>query len=139
MVKIQEAELLEAIRENNSNTCTNWGFCLACGSQQEGCEPDARRYECEDCGKRAAMPQDVGHTTYYDTERLPYGFKNYRFLASGNANWDYFLSPTCPWVYSIAKQPGCLSGSWGALDGFLLQQASRSPCADYLLPLGNAM
>jgi hypothetical protein len=26
------------------------GFCLACGSEQDGCEPDARNYECEACG-----------------------------------------------------------------------------------------
>jgi hypothetical protein len=25
------------------------GFCIACGYQQDGCEPDARRYKCEDC------------------------------------------------------------------------------------------
>ena len=30
----------------------NPGFCLACGNEQEGCEPDARRYECEACGER---------------------------------------------------------------------------------------
>ena len=28
------------------------GFCLACGSEQDGCEPDARRDECETCGER---------------------------------------------------------------------------------------
>ena len=28
------------------------GFCLACGSEQGGCEPDARRYKCEACGER---------------------------------------------------------------------------------------
>lgn len=27
------------------------GFCLACGSKQYGCEPDARRYVCENCGE----------------------------------------------------------------------------------------
>jgi hypothetical protein len=26
------------------------GFCLACGAWRDGCEPDARRYECEECG-----------------------------------------------------------------------------------------
>lgn len=26
------------------------GFCLACGHQQHGVEPDARRYTCESCG-----------------------------------------------------------------------------------------
>lgn len=30
--------------------CT--GFCLACGHEQCGCEPDARRYQCEACGER---------------------------------------------------------------------------------------
>ena len=27
------------------------GICIACGYEQEGVEPDARGYECEDCGK----------------------------------------------------------------------------------------
>lgn len=27
------------------------GICVACGNVQEGCEPDAREYECEECGK----------------------------------------------------------------------------------------
>jgi len=29
------------------------GVCLRCGYVQDGCEPDARRYECEDCGEMA--------------------------------------------------------------------------------------
>ena len=28
------------------------GFCLACGAEQDGCEPDARNYECEECGAK---------------------------------------------------------------------------------------
>lgn len=27
------------------------GFCLACGAEAYGVEPDARKYECEECGK----------------------------------------------------------------------------------------
>jgi hypothetical protein len=27
----------------------NPGFCLACGNEAEGVEPDARRYRCEAC------------------------------------------------------------------------------------------
>ena len=27
------------------------GFCLACGEQASGCEPDARNYECQSCGR----------------------------------------------------------------------------------------
>lgn len=26
------------------------GFCLACGEEAYGVEPDARKYECESCG-----------------------------------------------------------------------------------------
>ena len=28
----------------------NIGFCLDCGEEHSGIEPDARRYECEACG-----------------------------------------------------------------------------------------
>jgi hypothetical protein len=28
------------------------GFCLACGEQADGVEPDARNYLCESCGQR---------------------------------------------------------------------------------------
>lgn len=30
----------------------NPGFCISCGNEQDGCEPDAREYECERCGER---------------------------------------------------------------------------------------
>lgn len=33
-------------------TLDNPGFCNACGEEQEGCEPDMRKGECEHCGKR---------------------------------------------------------------------------------------
>ena len=29
------------------------GFCLACGDEAYGVEPDARRYVCEACGAKA--------------------------------------------------------------------------------------
>lgn len=29
----------------------NPGFCVACGCEHEGCEPDARYYKCESCGE----------------------------------------------------------------------------------------
>lgn len=28
-----------------------YGYCIYCGYEQYGCEPDARMYTCEDCGK----------------------------------------------------------------------------------------
>lgn len=29
----------------------NIGYCLACGEEAYSCEPDAREYECEVCGR----------------------------------------------------------------------------------------
>ena len=29
----------------------NIGICISCGDEQYGVEPDARKYECESCGK----------------------------------------------------------------------------------------
>lgn len=37
--------LIEAVESGESV-----GFCLACGAENYGVEPDARKYECEDCG-----------------------------------------------------------------------------------------
>ena len=36
----------------------NPGFCVSCGEDAEGVEPDARRYKCEHCGKRAVYGAD---------------------------------------------------------------------------------
>lgn len=30
----------------------NLGFCIACGAEHYECEPDARNYECDECGER---------------------------------------------------------------------------------------
>ena len=37
--------------ERASITLDNPGFCIRCGAEAEGVEPDARRYECETCGE----------------------------------------------------------------------------------------
>jgi Zn finger protein HypA/HybF involved in hydrogenase expression len=29
----------------------NTGFCLACGAEKDCCEPDARNYQCDECGE----------------------------------------------------------------------------------------
>lgn len=34
------------------NSLDNPGICIACGEEQEGCEPDAERYTCESCGQK---------------------------------------------------------------------------------------
>ena len=50
-MKIPQDELLAAIERSHSGL-DNPGFCLACGEEVDGCEPDAREYECESCGER---------------------------------------------------------------------------------------
>ena len=48
MAKPTLEEVIEAAKADD-----NTGFCLACGEEIFGVEPDARRYECEYCGERA--------------------------------------------------------------------------------------
>lgn len=31
----------------------NPGICINCGSDQDGCEPDARKYVCESCDSKS--------------------------------------------------------------------------------------
>lgn len=56
MPKIHESvtadRVCEAV-ERHMTTLDNPGFCIACGEEAEGCEPDARRYRCDSCGARA--------------------------------------------------------------------------------------
>jgi hypothetical protein len=40
-------EIQEIMFEDNSI-----GFCIACGEEAYGVEPDARRYECESCEEK---------------------------------------------------------------------------------------
>ena len=47
---INPEELLAAVEESTFGL-GNDGFCIACGNQQDGCEPDACGYECEACGE----------------------------------------------------------------------------------------
>jgi hypothetical protein len=47
---ITERRILDAC-ERHMTSLDDPGFCLACGNEQGGCEPDARRYRCEACGE----------------------------------------------------------------------------------------
>lgn len=47
------AERIGSAVERSHRTLDNPGFCIACGQDAEGVEPDARRYECESCGSRS--------------------------------------------------------------------------------------
>lgn len=51
------AKIVDACERRNT-TLDNPGFCLACGNEQEGCEPDARNYECESCGEKQVYGSD---------------------------------------------------------------------------------
>lgn len=44
--------------ERRMTTLDNPGFCIACGNEQDGCEPDARNYECEACGEKKVFGSD---------------------------------------------------------------------------------
>jgi hypothetical protein len=50
--------------ERRMTTLDNPGFCIACGEEADGCEPDARRYKCEACGERAVYGADELLTTW---------------------------------------------------------------------------
>ena len=48
------ARIFDAV-ERYHQSLDNPGFCLVCGFEQDGCEPDARGYECESCGEMKVM------------------------------------------------------------------------------------
>lgn len=45
---ITQDRIMEACEQDD-----NLGFCIACGEEAYGVEPDARKYECESCGEHA--------------------------------------------------------------------------------------
>lgn len=49
----RRAKLIEralVLAEEALITTSNPGICISCGHEQDGCEPDARNYECDNCG-----------------------------------------------------------------------------------------
>lgn len=48
---ITEQRVINTVEQNNRN-CENIGLCIACGEENDCCEPDARNYECEFCGAK---------------------------------------------------------------------------------------
>ena len=52
-MKLHPSITVERVVEAVMRRLDNPGFCVACGEDAEGCEPDARGYECELCGKHA--------------------------------------------------------------------------------------
>ena len=48
MIKIDENALVAAVESDGY-----MGFCMMCGAEHYGVEPDARKYACEECGEKA--------------------------------------------------------------------------------------
>jgi predicted RNA-binding Zn-ribbon protein involved in translation (DUF1610 family) len=44
-MKLSIEQVMDAVESGE-----DMGFCLACGAEAYGVEPDARKYKCEDCG-----------------------------------------------------------------------------------------
>lgn len=44
--------------ERHAMTLDNPGFCLLCGNEASGVEPDAENYQCESCGAEQVFGAD---------------------------------------------------------------------------------
>jgi hypothetical protein len=44
--------------ERRMSDLDNPGFCLICGAEADGCEPDAQNYQCESCGAEQVFGAD---------------------------------------------------------------------------------
>lgn len=49
---ITAERVMDAV-ERHMTTLDDPGFCISCGADVDGIEPDARRYPCEVCGNHA--------------------------------------------------------------------------------------
>lgn len=48
---VTEDRIVEAAKTSMFGT-ESPGICIACGADHDECEPDARKYECYECGER---------------------------------------------------------------------------------------
>lgn len=48
-------DVLLAAVERRITTLDNPGFCVQCGAESDSCEPDARNYQCDECGANAVF------------------------------------------------------------------------------------
>lgn len=48
---VTQSRVIDAVERSTFGT-EQIGICLACGEEQDGCEPDARNYVCESCGEK---------------------------------------------------------------------------------------
>ncbi len=52
--KITAKRVVRAVKRQMSSL-DDPGFCIECGHEQGGCEPDMRKGECENCGALAVF------------------------------------------------------------------------------------
>jgi hypothetical protein len=45
--------------ERRLTSLDNPGFCLICGAEHDGCEPDAENYTCASCGAEQVFGADL--------------------------------------------------------------------------------
>lgn len=45
--KVNRAKILAAVQADD-----NLGFCLGCGAEAEGVEPDTKKHPCDSCGEK---------------------------------------------------------------------------------------
>ncbi len=57
--KVTLDQIMDAIREDDYR-----GFCIACGAEAFGVEPDAEKYICETCGKPCVFGAEQLLITY---------------------------------------------------------------------------
>ena len=50
-------KIIAAVKQRNKSL-DNPGFCILCGIEAMGVEPDACKYVCESCGKRGVYGAD---------------------------------------------------------------------------------
>ena len=48
--RVTAEQIIETVKRRRT-TLDDPGFCLACGTEVNGVEPDAREYECDACGE----------------------------------------------------------------------------------------
>lgn len=46
---LTRSRVLDAVKRSQFGL-DNPGFCLACGAEQDGCDPDMRKGKCMECG-----------------------------------------------------------------------------------------
>lgn len=69
---IEMSDVVEAVEEDDGV-----GFCLECGEEASGVEPDARCYECECCSKKAVFGAEELLFKYGGQKQIPLGKAQY--------------------------------------------------------------